>query len=655
MSGPSESPARDTGEGMASWVRWIVAAVVGLAGTVFLSFFVHWYESGVFEDWGAGRRQVIVYALSPFVFFMLILFTVLVNAPLRKLIPSVALGRRELMIILVLWLVTGAICHAHLVMPIVHASGSLKNTAYVNTTKKAKLNSYLRDDLFLSEEQSRDYYQGLSEDMSHVSPLRVPLGHWTRPMAFWIPLILVIVIFSVSLVRTVHRQWSQHELLTYPLAEYAESMLAVEEGRAFPAVFYSRAFQVGFVAIFLIFLVNGLHGWFPKMIQIPMGYGHTELTRKFPFLNKYCGREAYALFRSTLYPAVIALAVLLPTEISFSSWLGFAGMILGTGVFYKATGETIGNTETEHIRYGMYVALLCMILYIGRREYVRVLFHAISFAKTDDKGLRGAARSARVFMLAFVALAALLMIAGFDALLSFIVVCCFALTVLLAARMTAEMGMPWLINLRVLTAAIPRTLLGAAALGPKGLALLAVVASLLTADPSNSVAAQETTIGRLREKVGKRVPFLNTLLAVTVCLAVGASVLATLWDNYSFGAQRERRGAGMWSGQVKSATNDVVRLKTQGMVETLDKMGPIERIGTQWRLPDKFGRFFLMGAGIIVLCSLMRFINHLLLYLRPYILGHLENFIRRNWLPLAYACMKLLHYAIRNCGLNALW
>ena len=62
-------------------------------------------------------------------------------------------------------------------------------------------------------------------------------------------------------------------------------------------------------------------------------------------------------------------------------------MILGTGFYFLFTGEVIGQTETTQMQVGMYVAMLAVIVFIGRREYASILRHAFTLRKPQDKVL----------------------------------------------------------------------------------------------------------------------------------------------------------------------------------------------------------------------------------------------------------------------------
>jgi len=433
----------------------------------------------------------------------------------------------------------------------------------------------------------------------------IPWRQWVRPLLFWVPFMLVVILFSSSLVQVVHRQWSQHELLTYPIAEFAEGYTRQRLDRALPDIFYDKVFWVGFIIISVIYVINGLSRWNPLMIRIRMAYVHMDLLREFPFISKYCGREAYSLFRGMVYPFMVCLVVLLPTEVSLSGWMGWVLSILTIGVYFFISGENIGNTETGYIRYGMYVAMLVMMIVIGRREYANILRHAFRLRPAEDPLLRRAVTACRVFAFAFVLLIVLLAVAGLDWFVAFVLVCSFALIVILVARMTAELGIPWLVSFAGNASSLPLKLLGAAAMGPKAMAVLVAVGGMLDTHSENTIAAQETTYRKMEENPGRGMTRwgFNTVLALGIAAAITVTIITLLWNNYSYGAQREKRA--FYGSSMERTAADIGRLKIESKGADLERHRGIGKLGAL-KGEENFYRFFLYGVVAVVFIMVMR-------------------------------------------------
>lgn len=568
----------------------ILAGIVALVGVLFLCLFVHWYEFVIFAY---PFPQTSSNALGPLVFFLIVGLVGVLNPLLRAWAPRLAFGSHELVLIVSVWLLAGVIAYAQLTTPVLAVAGQALNpTGLAPMTKRVGLQSFLNPELFLPADDARNYYYGVGTGLHRLPLTAIPWQVWVRPLLFWIPLLACVIALSLSLAKLVHRQWSKHELLSFPIADVAKSLLGLESGRAFPPLFYNKIFWIGVATIGAIGLINGLHLWFPNMIQVPLEWAYFDLIKQFPFLNDYCGKEAYSLFRGVTFPFIVALAVLLPAEISLTCWLGWVLMIFGTGLYFLSTGETIGNTETVQIQAGMYAAMLVTIVFIGRREYFAVLRHACRWRPPDE--YRSAVAACRAFVVSFTALTGLLVVAGLHWLVALVAVTCFSLVLLLAARMTAEIGLPWLPHLSGLLSALPVKLLGAAAIGPQALAALAVLGAAVGSDMSNSIVAQATTCAKLGEPPSRRL-----FLGFGIAVALLATVVATLWDNYSFGARREEKLVTTLRSGMEQASTQINQLQTEGVAgQTAD----LSRVKSE----PKFWRFFLYGAVIVGGCALMR-------------------------------------------------
>jgi len=613
------APVEDVG-GLAALA---LALILGLGGAAFIPFFAHFYEVTVKHMPWLGQ-EVVVHALPPVVFFLFFLLLLTANPLLRgiKVLASSVLGfqcgdgllrlqlrRRELMVILSMWLLATAVGYSCLAMSGLHAAGEAANyaTEEGKPAVKADYYSYLKPELFLSPEESRKYHLGLRDDDARVSPREIPWHVWIRPLAFWLPLMLVVIVLSSSLVQIVHRQWAQNELLSYPIAEFAGSLLEQREARPLPALFYNLTFWSGFVVAAFIYLLHGLNAWFPLMVKIPLYYQHLDLLREFEFLSRYCGREAYSLFRSPFYLYVIALTVLLPTDVSLTSWLGYVLMIFGVGVYFLFTGEVIGHVQTQDMRCGMHVGMLLILIVVGRREYATILRHAVTFRRTNDPALRNAAIACRVFALAFVLLTAFMVYAGVHVVVAILLCCSLSLIIVLIARMTAEMGLPWLVEFWGMSRRLPLRMFGLAAIGPKSVAVMTVLAAVMDVNTTNTVAAQETTYRRLED--GQRRGLsrwkFNLLLLATACVILGVTVFTSLWDNYSYGARWERYIADCIRPGMNNTATDLTLMELEGTLADVKQASLTRRLGLMQ--PAKgFWRFAVCGVVVLGACAFMR-------------------------------------------------
>ncbi len=620
------------------WAR-AAALLCGFGGIPLIALYVHWFPTVAM---GNGALQVVLMnALAPAVFFLMLVLVAIVNPLLHRFLRPLAMARGELLLVFTLWFMGSAVCYRCLTMPAMAAIGSLQSPATdTPALRRTGLKDYLKPAFHLPAADAKDYFYGLAPggdarvrllprpaagpaaaattpaataDAAPAVAARaeatvpaIPWHAWARPLAFWVPFMLVLAAFSASLVRMLQRQWSQHELLTYPLAAVGDSLIGREPGRAFPAVFYQGLFWIGFALPVFIDVINGLRAYFPLMIEIPMAFNHQSLIGKFPFLAKYCGYHAYGLFRGFVYLYMIAIAALLPTEISLTCWLGWILMLLGTGVYFKLTGEVITETETASMQYGMYAAMALTILLIGRREYLNVLRCAFGLRRASDPGLARAARSCRVFLFSGVLLWWLLTVLGLDGFIAVVLVVSISVVVLLVARLTAETGIPWLYNFIGMASGLPLKLLGAAAIGPQSLAVIATVGVVLDSNTTNTLAAQETTYGKMREQPGAwpRGPVFTAILAAGICLAIVSGIVFTLRDNYTFGAQPDRYDS-VIVGRLHAAASEVSRIEAEGRMQEVQATHGLAKLKLV-KLDPGLWRFLGIGAVLVAACALLR-------------------------------------------------
>jgi len=844
VSRPSVPSAGEPEGGVRPLGPLATAVVVGYAGVVFLAFGVYWYEVIVQP---VGMPQVVIFSLTPIVFFMGFVLSGVVNPILRRACPALAMGRRELVLVFALWLMTGAVCFRQLAVNAVHTIGMARNEAlYSKAVKSTGLVRDLPDALYLSPDEMRPYYYGQSPDgrsfisvwprsplleagdFGHVTglarrllraegplcrflsgrlrpetrdllsdlvrrarpvpemltaelnaviegpslatvaafrrlgggsvpgaagtamsdaararanrerleaafpreliqagasasgrlraedfheperlarrlmrdssaparylrgrlspeatrrlaafaaladrciaclaedlnavlrrgdlyaperfahlplstdvrrrleaaakksgtppalgrylleeafpgailplPASVPWGMWWRRFVYWVPLMLLTVLLASSLVRMMHRQWSEHELLAYPIGEIADSVVSVPEGRLFPAVFYRPVFWWGFGLVLFIYTLNGLHKWFPQMVYIQIEFEHRNLVRNFPFLYRYCG-SSYSLLRGWWWPFMIAIAVLIPREISLSAWLGHVLAIFGYGFYFFATGKAVTRQDQGSLFTGMYLAAFVMILYPGRWYYWRLLRMALGVGAGRSDRDRAAVTACRVYLFCCLAVWVLLQIGGVHWMVAAAAVASFSLLVVLLARMTAEVGLPWLSGLSLMSSRLPLQFLGAAAIGPKCLASLVLVTGVMDGNVGNSIAAQETTYDRLAEGCPAREGVLrNAVLGVGLVIAIAASLFFTVWNAHSFGGHLDGSMRYRLRGRLNTAAVEIKPIHAEGKAAALDALGAwgkLRHIGQK----KGFWSFFAAGFFLIAGCGILR-------------------------------------------------
>ncbi len=171
----------------------------------------------------------------------------------------------------------------------------------------------------------KDYYEGLPQGAA------IPWGVWVEPMGWWLALIVAMSLMLICMSAILHRQWSVHERLTYPMVQLPQNMIEKEEGASIAPFFKDGVMWLGFFVPFTLLSLNALnHYW--------------------PIVPQYNPSGRFSLFNQTLHlPIALNLAwvgffYLVNLEITFSIWFFYVLSKVQEGVF-----STLGIASTERL------------------------------------------------------------------------------------------------------------------------------------------------------------------------------------------------------------------------------------------------------------------------------------------------------------------
>lgn len=292
--------ASDTKGGVTA--RAVVIALVLLALVALLNFFV---EIKWGTDWsGSWAFSSGVPAIVPVV--VIVLLTLGVSLPgLRRM----ALTRREILSIYAVVLVGAPVLtHGVLVWVLV------KNIALYYS---AQVNHHWRV-MFLDRVPTwyaptgATAVQGFFE--GHAA---VPWAEWSTPLLAWSGFVVALFVANLCLVALLQRQWITHERLTFPLAQIPLETIrpaGSNSGRARPGLPVSWVFWIGAIIAFTVNFLSALSGKVPAMPDVPLGPVEIIPWQR---VGPMAGLGAITL---VLWPWMIALAYLIPKELSFSVW-----------------------------------------------------------------------------------------------------------------------------------------------------------------------------------------------------------------------------------------------------------------------------------------------------------------------------------------------
>jgi hypothetical protein len=410
---------------------------------------------------------------------------------------------------------------------------------------------------------------------------RVPWRAWKPPMMVWLPMILLVAGCSICLSLIVHKQWSKHEFLSYPIAEFTASLVEREDGRALPTVFRQRAFWIGFLIIYLIRLNNGLYVWFPEyLIPIRLTWDMRAFGRLFPSVMR--APWGSNLFRFDLFPLVAAFAFFLSTEVSLTlgvtqvAYVLFAAPLVARGV-NLSTSYSLGGWN-GYMRAGAYLAFALTLLYTGRHYYRGLLVKALTVwrrLKPDDENVW----PTRMLMVGLVLLTVLLMRLGLELPFAVGMVFLMMLSFVIVSRISVETGL-FFIQPRWQPIGILMASVGVYAMNPSAIMIVGLASVILCIDQSQSVMPYMVNGLKLAEKVKldpKRVAGTSMIIYITGLFLAVFIVLAATYD---FGAPLYNWSHQRVPSMTFRAVNDaVLQLSARGELAEANTQPWYARLG----------------------------------------------------------------------------
>jgi hypothetical protein len=219
----------------------------------------------------------------------------------------------------------------------------------------------------------------------------VPWSLWIAPLAAWCSFLLALVIASSCLALIIQRQWITHERLSFPLAQIPLELIAeagpdADRRGRLTAV---RVFWLGFIISFCIKFWNRLANFLPSLPGIPLG--PVALMAQ----QTTGPMAAFGEMDLVLWPWLIAIAYLIPKELSFSCWafwflrIGLAFIAIAAGAPPRSPEGWLGDTAFPAFAFQGFGAILALTVWAGwraRRHLQRACQIAFSRRSGADDG-----------------------------------------------------------------------------------------------------------------------------------------------------------------------------------------------------------------------------------------------------------------------------
>ncbi|MFA6135056.1 MAG: DUF6785 family protein [Phycisphaerae bacterium] len=580
------------------------AVLLGFLGALLISALAYLNDSYIRGIFLVSNQLPVV------VFGTLIVSMLTINPLLRRLCPRWGLNTSELAVVTALVLVGCSIPAAMV--------GELPKTAALpaqfNRTRpgwqKSQVLSYVPPSMLLADgqydaEAVEGYMGGLGTPGKPIGVDQVPWKKWQPTLLVWMPLIFLTGLAAICLSLVVHRQWSSHERLRYPVADFASTLIDQEKGFAFGRVFRTKLFWIGMLGVLTIHIVNGINVWSDnRLLTIPLTFDFPAVVQKFPRLKDIPGATRFSTL--ILYPTVIAFSFFLASDVAFS--LGISQVVQVALLFVLSqTGVTVASSLEKGgisawINLGGALAMCVVLAYTGRRYYLQVLRAALT-GRASDEMESSAIWACRILLLSMAGLVGILVSLGVAWPLAILGVMLTMLLFVVMARLNAESGVFFYKFIWFPGTAL-MGLLGPVVLGPTAFIVMGMMATVLLYSASEGLMPFMVNGLRLCDKAQVQPRKIVFPAVGTLAVGLAVALVVVLWSNYNYGAPLIKDFGKEVRGVFNEAEKTVTTLTISGDLQRAVESGPIERF-SDIRPNDTLlwagGTAFLVALGLYAL------------------------------------------------------
>lgn len=389
-------------------------------------------------------------------FFVLV---VLVNAPLHRWAPRLALTRGELAVVMAMMLAACGIAAQGMLRSLIP---TMVSSFYLGQQDPRFWNNFLGLDLPQWLFPVGAVVDGRNSPVLAWFYNRVPEGTaipysaWIVPLAGWGVFMFSLLATLFALARIVGPQWAVNERLSFPIAQMQNALIEPPEpGRSLNPLFRSRGFWIALGSVFFIQMLWGLDKYFPKFVpEIPLRYDLRTVFSETPWV--YFGDTVKA---ATIYCTFIGITYFIPSRMGFSLWSIYL-ITECIAVQRRSVQDEIPDAAWMDQHLGASVAFLVGVLWIGRAHWWAVMKQAFLFGrKSNGPNYRPA-----VFTVigGIVLMTIWLLAVGVHLWVAALIVAVLMLVHLVIARVVAETGLPFIrsyVNTMQVVTAVPPTLM----------------------------------------------------------------------------------------------------------------------------------------------------------------------------------------------------
>lgn len=363
----------------------------------------------------------------------LLLGLLLANGVLRRCSPKAVFSQAELMTVFSMLALSSVMCGHDRLVTLMGVVAHPTRYATPENKWEDLFMHYLPTPLIIQNfAAARDYYDGGSTFYAS--------GYWrfwVVPALLWSSFWGALVGMMFCLTVILRQRWTDSERLSYPIIQIPLAMTEPSGG-----FWRNRWMWIGFSLAFGLDLLNGLAYLFPSIPAI--NYQGTQLEMK-PYITAKPW-NAIDTLRLDVFPFMVGIAYLLPTDLIFSTWFFY---LLGKGQMVLGSAWGVREIAPLFPYHGMQSAGAVVILGLAAlweaRSYLRQVWLRV-WGRPSEVNDAGEAMSYRAAVFGFAAgfawVGGFAMWVGMDPLLIVPYFLIFFLVALTIARLRADTGIP---------------------------------------------------------------------------------------------------------------------------------------------------------------------------------------------------------------------
>lgn len=286
----------------------------------------------------------------------------------------------------------------------------------------------------------------------------VPWALWWKPLAASTSFMVGLLAAEWCLLALLQQQWIRHERLSFPLAQIPLYVIQEKRGgRGTTGLPVALVFWAGVLGSFGLGLMRQVSAWYPSIPTIP----ESVVLVGYEAVGPRAGLGEIALLLS---PWMVAIAYLIPKELSFSCWLfwwvrvGLTVVAISFGAEPLRPEDWFGSFFPAPAWQGVgsLVALGAWTAWIGRRHLGHALRTAITGRPAGGDATEPMPYRAAVigFVLALLSLTALCWAAGCRAWVALVFVTAIVLYHVVWARVFSYLNQPTSLDANALAGAL---------------------------------------------------------------------------------------------------------------------------------------------------------------------------------------------------------